>query len=153
MEPELLEIVLLRDDNSNRSRSKKEKTWKPKKDKWEVTVGPDGEMTLPPVGPGETAADRRKLAADEFLKDPTPEKAAQLQEYCRDRTRSFRAQGICEVCQGMHPTWHCCESCNYDNHRCHFCGDWLGHDEISACYLMALLEPGHHDDKTEDKSE
>jgi hypothetical protein len=37
---------------------------------------------------------------------------------------------------GCRSEWHareggcyiCCNSCNYDNHRCHFCGDDLRHD-------------------------
>lgn len=48
----------------------------------------------------------------------------------------------CEVCGGNHQTWNCCDDCNYDSHRCHFCGDDLNHDgTVSAtgypnlCYL------------------
>lgn len=26
-----------------------------------------------------------------------------------------------------------CESCNYDTHLCHFCGDHLGHDMAGHC--------------------
>lgn len=42
----------------------------------------------------------------------------------------------CEVCGKPHGNYKCCERCNYNNHRCHFCGDDLGHKEVSVCYLM-----------------
>ncbi len=41
---------------------------------------------------------------------------------------------ICEVCFKNHPTYHCCSQCNYDTHRCHFCGEDLGHAGIGHCY-------------------
>jgi hypothetical protein len=28
-----------------------------------------------------------------------------------------------------HPLYECCDACNYDRHRCHFCGDDTSHDE------------------------
>lgn len=42
---------------------------------------------------------------------------------------------VCQVCKKTHGTHHCCDRCNYDTHACHFCGDYLGHNEVSACYL------------------
>lgn len=41
----------------------------------------------------------------------------------------------CEICGEEHQNYNCCEQCNYDNHRCHFCGDDLGHSQTSVCYL------------------
>ena len=41
---------------------------------------------------------------------------------------------------------YCCDRCNYDNHRCHFCGDPLRHDDSpydlpvgspNPCYVEA----------------
>lgn len=26
-----------------------------------------------------------------------------------------------------HPLWECCDRCNYDRHRCHFCGGSTAH--------------------------
>jgi phosphoribosylaminoimidazole carboxylase (NCAIR synthetase) len=46
---------------------------------------------------------------------------------------------ICEVCNEGHRTYNCCEKCDYDRHICHFCGDPLGHDEISACYILDMM--------------
>lgn len=137
MEPELLDVVLFRDSSSSSSKLKRKGKDK-KKTEWEPTVGPDGEQTLQPVGPGETSVDRRKLAEAEFLKNPVLATAEELQERCRNRTKEYSTNGICEVCSGLHRTYVCCENCNYDRHRCHFCGDWLGHDEVSTCYLMEL---------------
>lgn len=42
----------------------------------------------------------------------------------------------CEVCNKKHPNWNCCPSCNYDRHICHFCGENLGHTEVSVCYML-----------------
>lgn len=42
---------------------------------------------------------------------------------------------ICQACKKRHGTYHCCEACNYDTHLCHFCGDNLGHNEVSECYF------------------
>lgn len=39
--------------------------------------------------------------------------------------------------------YYCCETCNYDNHRCHFCGDDLDHfnrmsdGSVNPCYAEA----------------
>jgi len=50
--------------------------------------------------------------------------------------------GLCQVCGGEHPSYNCCDRCNYDRHTCHFCGDPLGHKEVSACYLLIDVEEG-----------
>lgn len=42
----------------------------------------------------------------------------------------------CETCGKNHQNYECCDACNYDMHRCHFCGDDLGHSQISACYIL-----------------
>ena len=64
-------------------------------------------------------------------------RAAQVAEtLCKTYSRTLRFLNVCEVCHKDHPTHHCCEKCNRDNHQCHFCGDDLGHAEVSACYLL-----------------
>lgn len=47
------------------------------------------------------------------------------------------------------PLWQVCETCNTNDHRCHFCGDILRHAETMigpnyhACYLsMAVVQHG-----------
>jgi hypothetical protein len=37
---------------------------------------------------------------------------------------------ICQVCSENHPTYMCCDRCNYDTHDCPGCGEWVGHDRI-----------------------
>lgn len=44
--------------------------------------------------------------------------------------------------------YYCCETCNYDRHVCHFCGDPLKHNErflssgeVNSCYQKC--ECGH----------
>lgn len=44
--------------------------------------------------------------------------------------------------------YHCCETCNYDRHVCHFCGEWLRHNDVDIrtesvheCYVRC--ECGH----------
>lgn len=39
----------------------------------------------------------------------------------------------CEICTGSHPTYWCCEKCNYGNHYCPSCGEELGHSERGIC--------------------
>lgn len=41
----------------------------------------------------------------------------------------------CEICGEEHQNYECCSDCNYDTHRCHFCGDDLGHSQVSVCYI------------------
>jgi hypothetical protein len=43
----------------------------------------------------------------------------------------------CEICGENHENWNCCDQCNYQTHTCHFCGDDLGHAEVSACVIEA----------------
>lgn len=64
--------------------------------------------------------------------------AAYFQRRSYLRTLRFNKLGICEVCFGKHQTYVCCERCNYDRHMCHFCGDSLGHSEVSACYFVEV---------------
>lgn len=49
----------------------------------------------------------------------------------------------CEICEKPHSNYHCCEACNYGEHRCHFCGDDLGHRGFSACYIMYNWEENY----------
>lgn len=50
---------------------------------------------------------------------------------------SHPLNGPCEVCGKNHGTYVCCDLCNCVTHTCRLCGDALGHDEISACYIIA----------------
>lgn len=71
------------------------------------------------------------------------EAAAKAQLICLQTTRAnwMRPDLVpCEVCGGPHCTYECCDSCNYVNHTCHFCGDELGHDGVSACYITEDIE-------------
>lgn len=66
-----------------------------------------------------------------------------LEEQCKKRTlENFRNPESfpCEVCRKKHENYHCCRQCNYDRHMCHFCGDSLGHGEISVCYSLPHWE-------------
>lgn len=58
-------------------------------------------------------------------------------------TLSGKTHGPCQVCNGSHPTYDCCQDCNYDRHNCHFCGEELGHNEVSACYIVLRDEEAH----------
>lgn len=62
--------------------------------------------------------------------------AGLAEDKCREKSVNFRIRNKCEVCMGDHRTYECCDKCNYDIHFCHFCGDYLGHDEVSACYIL-----------------
>lgn len=63
--------------------------------------------------------------------------AVEAQEAALARSRKVRENGgPCEVCSQNHPTYECCDACNYDIHTCHFCGDTLGHAGVSACYIL-----------------
>lgn len=62
--------------------------------------------------------------------------AVAAQAVALEHTRATVAGGPCEVCGKDHPTYECCEKCNYGTHTCHFCGDPLGHTEVSACYIL-----------------
>lgn len=67
------------------------------------------------------------------------EYAKQEQNECWKRTarnQKFPEKYPCEICGESHRNYECCENCNLDNHTCHFCGDNLGHGEISACYIL-----------------
>lgn len=69
--------------------------------------------------------------------------ARRLEKQARDRTKANWANpdwNPCEVCGKKHRNHNCCERCNMDNHRCHFCGEALGHREFSVCYIMMPWE-------------
>lgn len=76
---------------------------------------------------------------------PTDEEAAAANEAQKRALQYDKAMwilGLCQVCNGKHPSYKCCDRCNYDTHICHFCGDNLGHEEVSACYLLMDIEEG-----------
>lgn len=69
--------------------------------------------------------------------------ANRLQDQAVDRTSRNRDNpnwDPCEVCGEKHRNYNCCDKCNLDNHRCHFCGDDLGHSEVSTCYILEGLD-------------
>lgn len=66
--------------------------------------------------------------------------AIRMQDIALMKTVYANAANICEVCNGEHKTWKCCAKCNSDEHMCKLCGDPLGHEEISACYILDMLE-------------
>jgi hypothetical protein len=70
--------------------------------------------------------------------EPVKKLGLMAEETCRLTSRANwinpTVQG-CEVCGGEHCTYECCDQCNYEKHLCHFCGDNLGHEGISACYI------------------
>lgn len=66
--------------------------------------------------------------------------ANRLEKECLERTvNNFKdpEKFPCEVCGKAHSNYKCCSACNYNKHTCHFCGDTLGHSEVSSCYIMA----------------
>jgi phosphorylcholine metabolism protein LicD len=89
----------------------------------------------------------RKFTDEELTNEATRQKklhieAERLQKQARERTRNNQIDPDsfpCEVCGEKHPIYDCCSRCNYDNHTCHFCGDELGHSEVSACYILEGL--------------
>lgn len=65
--------------------------------------------------------------------------AIRLEKQAIDRTRRNLENpnyDPCEVCGEKHHNYECCEQCNYNDHLCHFCGDDLGHSEVSVCYIL-----------------
>lgn len=65
--------------------------------------------------------------------------ALRLQKQGVERTAANRENPDyfpCEVCGGKHENYKCCDDCSHDRHTCKFCGDWLGHKEVSACYIL-----------------
>lgn len=80
--------------------------------------------------------DITKWRAEEFAK---LEEAKSKEKECRERTKNNLdnpKEFPCEVCGKPHWNYECCERCNYSTHTCHFCGDDLGHAEVSACYIL-----------------
>jgi hypothetical protein len=72
-------------------------------------------------------------AADPRGEQQTPQDMAKRVE------RALTDAGICVACFRTHPTYRCCQSCNYQvHHECHFCGDWLGHLGVSDCYEKCI---------------
>jgi hypothetical protein len=66
--------------------------------------------------------------------------ADKLQELGIEKSILAHLSTVCEVCGSHdHRTYECCEKCNCDRHVCHLCGDPLGHDEISACYILDMM--------------
>lgn len=88
-----------------------------------------------------------KYSEDELITEVRRHKkllieATRLQEQAIQRTNNnFHnpAYNPCEVCGEKHENYKCCEQCNIDRHTCHFCGDSLGHREVSACYILEGL--------------
>lgn len=79
------------------------------------------------------------MTTTKVLTDEIKREAEQRQEDCLALTLARNAlagSGPCEVCGKGHPNYMCCEKCNHDTHRCYFCGDPLGHKEISICYIL-----------------
>lgn len=75
---------------------------------------------------------------DCFLCKPIIEAASNLQDLALFRTRVNHVDPKiqpCEVCGNEHKNYECCDKCNYDTHICVFCGDPLGHSQVSVCYL------------------
>lgn len=65
--------------------------------------------------------------------------AQRLEKQARKRTNANFENpdwNPCEVCGGKHPNYECCDRCNLDGHICHFCGENLGHSEVSVCYIL-----------------
>ena len=59
----------------------------------------------------------------------------------RERQAYLRtARTPCQMCGGDHRTYHCCPTCNVEGHKCMLCGDSIGHEEVSACYIIFDLE-------------
>jgi len=76
----------------------------------------------------------------------------EAQNECYDKTRAnwlSPANQPCEICGKEHRNYECCEKCNRDRHTCHFCGDSLGHEEISACYRQIAREEAWEKENTE----
>lgn len=66
--------------------------------------------------------------------------ANKMQDIGLQKTSLAYMQFICEVCGANdHRTYMCCDACNYDAHVCKLCGDSLGHDEVSACYILDTM--------------
>jgi len=45
----------------------------------------------------------------------------------------------CKPDQGC---YYCCDSCNYDRHICHFCGQTLSHENRNGCCMAYCKEHG-----------
>lgn len=85
---------------------------------------------------------------DAFLKlqAKVVKEATRLEKWAAKRSNlsySNPALYPCEVCGGAHANYNCCEKCNFGNHRCHFCGDALGHKEFSVCYITWAWEENY----------
>jgi len=68
--------------------------------------------------------------------------AGRVQDISIQKTILAYVSNVCEVCNGAHKTYNCCDKCNYDKHTCVLCGDPLGHDEISSCYILEEMGVG-----------
>lgn len=82
--------------------------------------------------------DAHKAHMDRLVREFT-----RLEMQCKARTiLNFKNPDSfpCEVCGEKHRNYECCEACNHQRHTCHFCGDDLGHREISVCYLLPHWE-------------
>ena len=63
-------------------------------------------------------------------------RAFALEALCRQLSERALKENWCEVCFGSHQTWVCCLRCKYDMHICTICGDFLGHEGLSACEIV-----------------
>lgn len=84
----------------------------------------------------------QQIEAEALRRGRLIREAGRLESWSKERTNNNLKNPEsfpCEVCGKKHPNYNCCEKCNFNNHRCHFCGEELGHAEFSICYILEGL--------------